>query len=86
MHWKVIESKRAKKQIVSLPNLIRRIYYELVGDLGTDGPYPHGWESKPLQNQSRISIRLNREYRVLVEVHQPNVIVVQVAHRKEIYR
>ena len=84
--WAVIETKQAGKEIRRLPKNIALIYRRLVFDLELEGPHPHGWESKPLRGRSEISVRLNREYRVLIEVVEPHLIVVKVAHRKDIYK
>lgn len=83
--WIVTETKRAKKKIERLPKKVQQIYRVLVSDLEKDGPLPYGWDSKPLRGREEIRIRLNREYRVLLVVLKPNLIVVKVAHRKEVY-
>ena len=84
--WKVLETKQASKRILRLPKNIALIYRQLVFDLELEGPHPKGWESKPLKNRSEISIRLNREYRVLLEIVEPHLIVMTVAHRKDVYK
>lgn len=84
--WNVLETKHAAKEILRLPKNIALIYRQLVFDLELEGPHPKGWESKSLKGRSEISIRLNREYRALIEVVEPNLIVVKVAHRKKVYK
>jgi hypothetical protein len=61
------------------------IYRVLVDDLDREGPRPLGWDVKALAGRPEVRIRLNREYRVLILVVEPDLIVVKVAHRKEIY-
>lgn len=84
--WKVYETKQAAKEILKLPKNIALIYRQLVFDLELEGPRPKGWESKPLKGRSEVSIRLNREYRALIEIVEPNLIVVKVVHRKDVYK
>ncbi|MEO5969377.1 MAG: hypothetical protein ABIQ95_05580 [Bdellovibrionia bacterium] len=83
--WKVTETKQAAKEIAKLPKRISLIYRVLVEDLEREGSFPHGWEVRPLVGRPEIRIKLNREYRVLILVVEPNLIVIKVAHRKEVY-
>ena len=83
--WKVSETKQTAKEIRKLPKSIALIYRTLVEDLVREGPRPHGWDVKTLTGREEIRIRLNREYRVLILIVEPNLIVLKVAHRKEVY-
>ena len=83
--WKVTETKQAAKEIARLPKKISLIYRVLVEDLKREGPRPHGWDVKALTGREEVRIKLNREYRVLILVIEPSLIVVKVAHRKEVY-
>lgn len=83
--WKVTETKQAAKEVRKLPKSIALIYHVLTEDLTREGPRPHGWDVKPLKGRPEIRIRLTREYRVLIVVVEPDLIVVKVAHRKEVY-
>lgn len=83
--WKVSITKKASKELVKLPKQIVLIYQTLIGDLEREGPFPKGWDSKPLKGSDEIRIRLNREYRVLITVIEPDVVVIRIAHRREIY-
>lgn len=83
--WIVTETKQAAKELRKLPKRIALIYQLLIEDLEREGPRPHGWDVKQLAGRPEIRIRLVREYRVLILVVEPDLIVVKVAHRKEIY-
>lgn len=83
--WKVTETKQAAKDLRRLPRRIALIYRVLVEDLEREGPRPHGWDAKQLTGRPEIRIKLVREYRVLLLIVEPNLIVVKVAHRKEVY-
>ena len=83
--WIVIESRDAKKQLSRVPKRVQIIYRQVVSDLEKEGPFPYGWVAAPLRGRVDIKIRLNREYRVLVRIEKPNLIVIKVAHRKEVY-
>lgn len=83
--WKVTETKQAAKEVARLPKRIALVYRQLVEDMEREGPRPHGWDVLGLSGRSETRIRLNREYRVLILVVEPNLIVVKVAHRKEVY-
>lgn len=81
----MVETKSAAKEISRLPKKIGFLYFELVDDLSKEGPYPHGWDVSPLKGREALRIRLTREYRVILQVIDPNLIVIKVAHRKEAY-
>ncbi len=83
--WKVAITKKASKELSALPKQVVLIYQVLVGDMEREGPFPKGWDSKPLKGSEEIRIRLNREYRVLLVVVEPDLIVIKIAHRKEVY-
>jgi mRNA-degrading endonuclease RelE of RelBE toxin-antitoxin system len=83
--WKVSETKQAAKEVRKLPKGVALIYQALTEDMAREGAHPHGWDVKPLKGRPEIRIRLNREYRVLILVIEPDLIVVKVAHRKEVY-
>jgi mRNA-degrading endonuclease RelE of RelBE toxin-antitoxin system len=83
--WKVTETKQAAKEVRKLPKGVALIYQVLMEDLTHEGPRPHGWDVKSLKGRPEVRIRLNREYRVLIVVIEPDLIVVKVAHRKEVY-
>ena len=83
--WNVTVTKKAAKEIRTLPKNVALIYRTLIEDLEKDGPRLLGWDIKALQGRPEIRIRLNREYRVLILVVEPDLIVVKVAHRKEVY-
>ena len=83
--WKVTATRQAAKGLAKLPKRVLLIYRVLVEDLEREGPWPHGWDVKQLKDRPELRIRLNREYRVLVVVAAPELIVVRIAHRKEVY-
>lgn len=83
--WKVSITKKASKELANLPKQIVLIYQALIEDLEREGPFPKGWDSKPLKGSEEIRIRLNREYRVLIVVIEPDLIVIKIAHRREVY-
>lgn len=83
--WKVSATRKAAKELEKLPRRIILIYQALIEDLEQSGPFPFGWDSKTLKGSDDISIRLNREYRVILVVIEPTLIVIKVAHRKEAY-
>lgn len=85
MIWKIVETRSAVKELAKVPWRIREIYHELVYDLEREGPNPYGWDSIPLQGRSEIRIKLVREYRVIIEIRKPDLIIVKIAHRKEAY-
>ena len=86
MAWQVSATKAVAKQLRKLPGKIGLIYIQFVEDLENEGPKPSGWDVKPLKGSRAYRIRLTREYRVVIEVVAPQIIVVTVAHRKDVYR
>lgn len=85
MTWRVIETKKAAKELLRLPKKIGLIYSELVDDMEKEGPHPYGWDVSPLKGRNELRVKLTREYRVIIQVFAPNIIVVKIAHRKEAY-
>ena len=83
--WTVTETRQAAKELARLPKHVKLIYRLLTEDLSREGPRPHGWDVSPLKGRPELRIRLNREYRVLILVVAPHLIVVKVAHRREVY-
>jgi mRNA-degrading endonuclease RelE of RelBE toxin-antitoxin system len=84
--WVVTEHTGIEKDFRKLPKRIIKSYYLLVDALKDEGPYPRNWDSKQLHGRAEIRIRLGREYRVLLTVVGPNIFIVKVAHRKDVYR
>ena len=68
-----------------MPSRVKVLYKYLCEDLSEEGPFPHGWDSQYLKNRSEIRIKLNREYRVLLVLQAPDLIILRIAHRKEVY-
>jgi mRNA-degrading endonuclease RelE of RelBE toxin-antitoxin system len=86
LNWTVIETKQAAKQLLKLPKKIGLIYRELVDDFGRCGPWPKGWDIRPLKGEMILRAKLTREYRVIFEIVKPKIVVLKVAHRKEAYK
>ncbi len=84
--WIVVEHSSVTKQLQKLPHNIVRLYHRLVLDLANEGPRPLGWNVASLAGTNQLRIRLNREYRVIVEVRAPYLMVLKAAHRKDAYR
>ena len=55
-------------------------------DMELEGPFPYGWDANPLKGRDEVRIKLAREWRVVVQIVKPAIIVVRVVHRKEAYR
>ena len=83
--WNVTETRQAAKQLERLPKRILMVYRALVEDLMREGPHPYGWDAVPLKGRPEVRVRLNREYRVLIKVVAPDLLVIQVAHRRDAY-
>lgn len=87
MKWQVTAVRGVDKQLRNLPKKIGVLYALLIEDLVQEGPKPFGWDVAALKGRrNAYRIRLTREYRVIIEVLSPNIIVVTVAHRKDVYR
>ncbi|OGQ36565.1 MAG: hypothetical protein A3F16_00055 [Deltaproteobacteria bacterium RIFCSPHIGHO2_12_FULL_43_9] len=85
--WVVNITKTAAKELEKLPKEIREISAQLRIDLKSEGPIPKGWIVKMLKGeQNMYSVRLKREYRLIYQVQQPNIIIIRIAHRKDVYR
>jgi len=85
MAYRVIVTNPARKQLLKLPDTIAsRI--EIVIDKLADTPRPHGIEViKGMADTYRVRVS---DYRVMYTVHDDEVLIliIQVAHRREVYR
>lgn len=82
--FRILIKPSAVKEIEAIPERDRtRIVYRIQGL--AENPRPHGCEKLSMQDRYRIR---QGKYRVLYEIRDPEVIVVvvKVAHRKEVYR
>ncbi|OGQ35841.1 MAG: hypothetical protein A3F16_02110 [Deltaproteobacteria bacterium RIFCSPHIGHO2_12_FULL_43_9] len=87
MQWRVAETRKVEKQLRRLPKNIQLIYRGLCDDIEQGGPTPFGWDSRPLKGyEDHYRITLAKKYRVIIHVVSPSIIVVKVAHRKDVYR
>lgn len=87
MKWKVLETRNAQKQLRKLPKNVQLTYLDLCREMAEEGPSPVGWDSRPLKGyEDYHRITLAKKYRVIIQVVSPSIIVVKVAHRKEVYR
>ena len=69
-----------------MPREIVEILDQLRHDLEIEGPTPKGWIVKHVQGRPGVlAARLKREYRALYEVVAPTIIILTIAHRKEVY-
>jgi mRNA interferase RelE/StbE len=85
MAYQFIITQKAQKQISHLPRTIRLKIVEKITALA-ENPRPEGYlKLKGTQNQYRIRIG---DYRVRYEILDQRliVLVIAVAHRKDIYR
>jgi mRNA-degrading endonuclease RelE of RelBE toxin-antitoxin system len=84
--WVVVAERRVAKQLNRLPREIVEILDQPRHDLEREGPVPKGWITKRVHGGKRVySARLKREYRVLYEIAETTVILLSVAHRKDVY-
>ena len=76
--------KSAQKEIKALPAPDKKRVIAKIQALADD---PRGQDSKKLSAQERFRVRVG-VYRILYEIHDDILIVmiVKVAHRKEVYR
>lgn len=84
MSYRVEISRRAAKVVIALEKPLRRRMLAAIGALATE-PRPPG--CKKLAGQEAWRIRVG-DYRVVYEIHDRVllVIVVDVGHRRAIYR
>ncbi|OFZ82170.1 MAG: hypothetical protein A2583_07625 [Bdellovibrionales bacterium RIFOXYD1_FULL_53_11] len=84
--WTVVLQKGAVKDLRRLPREIVEILDQLRHDMEAEGPVPHGWTVKHVLGRPGVyAARLKREYRALYEVISPSIIILSVAHRREVY-
>lgn len=82
----IIEKRVSKKDLTALPHAQKVAVLARIEELSTD-PYPRGCEKltayKPTTHRVRQGV-----YRILYRVHEDiiEIRVIQVGHRREIYR
>ena len=84
MTYRVEWAPRARKQVDELSGNIAGRVFAAVGELAAE-PRPHGCTKLTGEEAWRIRIG---DYRVIYEIHDRRllVLVVRVAHRREVYR
>ncbi len=85
MSYNIVITKKAQKQIKSLPKFIANNVSKRISELAND---PTPYDSKKLKaDENAYRIRVG-DYRVLYEIYKQELIikVVRVAHRKDVYR
>lgn len=84
MTYRIDWAPRARKQVDHLQGKLAARVFEAVESLATD-PRPSG--SKKLVGTDQWRIRVG-EYRIIYEIHDGHmlILVVRVAHRREVYR
>jgi len=82
--YRIEVSKKVRKDLRKIPASDVERILGVIRDLATD-PRPHG--SKKLKGNELFRVRCG-VYRVVYEIHDDRlvVIVVRVAHRKDVYR
>jgi len=84
VNYTVVVTKSAQKQLLALPVEVRSRVTERIEALGKA---PRPADVKKLRGREGWRIRLG-DYRVIYEIHDRilRVIVINVGHRREIYR
>lgn len=84
MNYTVVVTKSAQKQLLAFPAEIRE---RLSGRIETLAKVPRPPDVKKLRGREAWQIRVG-DYRVIYEIHDRilRVIVINVGHRREIYR
>jgi mRNA interferase RelE/StbE len=82
--YNIALKRTAAKQLSSLPNDIHTLILTKI-EMLADNPYPRG--SKKLQGDEARRIRVG-DYRILYDVDETahSVVILDIAHRKEIYK
>ncbi len=84
MNYTVVVTKSAQKQLLALPAEVRE---RLSGRIEALAKVPRPPDVKKLRGREAWRIRVG-DYRVIYEIHDRilRVIVINVGHRREIYR
>ena len=88
MTWTVEFTRRAYKQLQSLPHSIQDIADLAVADLEVEGVYPRGWNCRKT-GDGEYRLRLNYRYRMrfhMIDTETMLIEVFYVGHRREAYR
>ena len=82
--YELVFKKSVAKDLRAIPNVDVRRILQSVREL-SENPRPHGCEK--LSGQERYRVRQGR-YRIIYEIEDERVrvIVVKIAHRRDVYR
>lgn len=87
--WKVEYDKDIEKQVFKFRSSTKRAFIQALGDLKKEGPWPHGWDVKELQNEDGIlRLKLDHRHRMIYSVFK-NVLlirIIEVVTRENAYR
>lgn len=79
--------KSVFKEVAKLPRNIQILYSKFIDDLQRDGLAIQGWDLKKLSGtQNEFRAKLNQSYRVILEYVKPDIIIIKVASREEVYK
>ncbi len=79
--------KSVFKEVARLPRKIQVLYSLFLEDLKKEGLALKGWDLKKLSGVgSDYRVKLNRDYRVIIEFIKPDLIIVKVTSREGAYR
>jgi len=85
MAYRIVVTNPARKQLLKLAETIASRIEKVIDKLA-DTPRPHGIEAiKGMTDTYRLRVS---DYRVVYTVHDDEVLIliIQVAHRREVYR
>lgn len=84
---KIKIKKSVFKQVAKLPKRVQVLYHIFLSDLQRDGLNIQGWNLKKMQgSQNTYRVKLNKDYRVILQFIKPDLIIVKVASREGIYK
>ena len=88
MTWTVYLTRKAHKQLMKLPQMIRDLADLAVTDLEEQGINPQGWDTLKT-GEGEYRLRLNYRYRMRYCVTSKQTLEIEifyVGHRREAYR
>lgn len=88
MKWTVLYDKKIEKQVLKLRPSTKKAFAQAILDLKREGPFPKGWNVKPLQGEDSIRLVLDYRHRLIYQSFEGvlKITILKVSTREGAYR
>lgn len=86
-YLEILVKKSVLKEVSKLPKNVQVLYWLFLKDLKREGLSLQGWKMLKMKGVSHhYRVKLNHDYRVILEHVKPDIIIIKVASREGVYK